>query len=84
MAHVVDVGSEHQKSVVGILEDRASPFQNWVSDPVPSLFDGRLKDVGDQQEEVGGQGVTLPQSSLALNPWSGAAIHQYCRPGGLQ
>jgi hypothetical protein len=43
--HIIDISSEHQEGVIGILQHRASFFSERVSNVDPGLLDYRLKDI---------------------------------------
>ena len=42
---IIEIRSEHQEGVIGILQHRASFISEWVSDVDPGLLDYRLKDI---------------------------------------
>jgi hypothetical protein len=77
--NVSHLSPHHKQCIIRILQYRAATFHDGVEDKPVSL-DQTLEDISHEEEQVQGQGISLPQPSFAINPGTGVAVHHDCRP----
>jgi hypothetical protein len=61
------------------LQHRVAPFSDGVAD-TPISLDQALEDIGHEEEQVRGQGISLLQPPFSSNPGAGTPVHQDCIP----
>lgn len=78
MHNLFHVGRQQNEGVIGVLYDGARlVWQKRVGDGT-ILSNVLFEHISHEQKQVRGEGVTLSQSSLALNPSPRHAIHENC------
>jgi hypothetical protein len=70
---------QDDKGVIGVLQDRAGSSVNESVQKDLIVADQLLEHVGDQEEEIGRERVSLPQASNAANPSSRHTIQEHRR-----